>query len=89
MILCSLHSDLQNHDHGSFDFKSPKSRPWVMILWFILSNFPPGSKCEALRLGVHLILYFIWILVVGTEIIFYLDVGVGVGVGVGGGLFCL
>ena len=34
-------------------------------------NYPPGSKCEALRLGVHLILlYFIRILVVGTEIIF-------------------
>ena len=33
--------------------------------------YPPGSKCEALRLGVHLILlYFIRILVVGTEIIF-------------------
>ena len=48
--------------------------------------FPPGSKCEAFRLGVHLILlYFIRILVMGTEIIFYF--GVGVGVGVGGGLF--
>ena len=35
------------------------------------SNYPPGSKCEALRLGVHLILlYFIRILVLGTEIIF-------------------
>ena len=46
--------------------------------------FPPGSKCEAFRLGVHLILlYFIRILVMGTEIIFYF----GVGVGVGDGLF--
>ena len=30
-------------------------------------NYPPGSKCEALRLGIHLIiLYFISILVVGV-----------------------
>ena len=58
---------------------------YVTLLSHII--YPPGSKCEALRLGVHLILlYFIRILVVGTEIIFYL-VGVGVGVDVDGGLF--
>ena len=43
-----------------------------------LKIYPPGSKCKALRLGVHLILlYFIRML------FFYLDVGVDVG----GGLF--
>ena len=38
---------------------------------FFEGVFPPESKCEALLIGVHLILlYFIRILVVGTEIIF-------------------
>ena len=46
--------------------------------------YPPGSKSEALRLGVHLILlYFIKILFWVRRLFFYLDVGVGVG----GGLF--
>ena len=50
--------------------------------------YPPGSKCEALRLGVHLILlYFIRILVVGTEIIF-LFCGCGCGCGCGGVMAC-
>ena len=46
-------------------------------------NNPLGSKCEALRLRVHLILlYIIRILVVGTEIIF-LFCGCGCGCGCG------
>ena len=45
--------------------------------------YPPGSKCKALRLGVHLILLsFIRISLLTPKIIFYF-----VGVGVGGGLF--
>ena len=48
----------------------------------------PGSKCEALQLGVHLILlYFIRILVVGTEIIF-LFCGCGCWCGCGCGCGC-
>ena len=48
------------------------------------SCFPPGSKCEALRLGVHLILlYFISISLLTPKIIFYFCVGVDVGVGDG------
>ena len=46
--------------------------------------FPPGNKCEALRLGVHLILIFYYDLLLGTEIIFFiLMVGGGLWVGVG------
>ena len=53
--------------------------------------YPPGSKCKALRLEVHLIfLYFIRILFWVRRLFFYF-VGVGVGVdvdvGVGGELF--
>ena len=45
-------------------------------------TYPPWGKCEALRLGVHLILlYFIRILVVGTEIIFLFWCGCGCGCG--------
>ena len=48
--------------------------------------YPPGSKCEALRLGVHLILlYFIRISLLTRRFFFYFDVGVDVDVG--GGLF--
>ena len=45
---------------------------FTFFIFSILSDiYPSGSKCEAVRLGVHLILlYFIRILVVGTEIIF-------------------
>ena len=43
----------------------------LQIILCYIFIYHPGSKCEALRLGVHLILlYFIRILVVGTEIIF-------------------
>ena len=46
--------------------------------------YPPGSKSEALQLGVQLILlYFIRIPLLITETFFYFDVGVGVD----GGLF--
>ena len=38
--------------------------------------YPPGSKCEALRLGVHLILlYFIRIWILSAETFFYLGGG--------------
>ena len=57
----------------------------------VISNYeceiyPPGSKCKALRLGVHLILlYFISILFCVRRLFFYfVDVGVDVG---DGGLF--
>ena len=50
--------------------------------------YPPGSKLEALQLGVHLILlYFIRIGILSAETFFYFGVDVGVGVDVGGGLF--
>ena len=55
------------------------------------NSYPPGSKCEALRLGVHLILlYFIRILFWVRRLFFYfvdVDVGVDVDVDVDGGLF--
>ena len=56
----------------------------------IFYSYPPGSKCKALRLRVHLILlYFIRILFWVRRLFFYF-VGMGVDVGVGGGLFlCL
>ena len=60
--------------------------------WFYLRIYPPGSKSEALRLGVHLILlYFIRIslLTPKTFYVFGCDVDVYVGVGVDGGLFFL
>ena len=42
--------------------------------WKILSNHPPGSKSEALRLGVHLILlYFDRISILSAETFFYFD----------------
>ena len=54
---------LQTPVSGSHCFKDSKFQ----------MDYPPWSKCEALRLGVHLILlYFIRILVVGTEIIFFI-----------------
>ena len=60
--------------------------PPVAVRQNMSKYYPPGSKCQALRLGVHLIpLYFIRISIL--KIIFYFGVGVGVGVGVGGGLF--
>jgi len=52
--------------------------------------YPPGSKSEALRLAVHLIvLYFIRISFFPRRILFYfgVDVGVDVDVDVDGGLF--
>ena len=40
------------------------------------NNYPPGSKCEALRLGVHLLLlYFIRISLLNAETFFYFDGG--------------
>ena len=50
--------------------------------------YPPESKNETLRQGVHLILlYFIRILLLTAQIIFYLGMGVGVDVGMAGGFF--
>ena len=80
----------------AFSLKSSSGVTWVFVIlkippWFLqvclkrLSFFiyPIVSKCEALGLGVHLILlYFIRILVVGTEIIF-LFCGCGCGCGCG------
>ena len=65
---------LNQHGTKRFTRVEPASPVEIII-------YPPGSKCEALRLGVHLILlYFIRILVVGTEIIF-LFCGCGCGCG--------
>ena len=52
---------------------------------YYLKYFPPGSKSEALRLGVHLILlYFIRISLSTPKTFFYLVVGLGWAVGGGG-----
>ena len=49
----------------------------------VITNFPPGSKSEPLRLGVHLILLcFIKISLLSAETFFYFDGGWGM---VGGG----
>ena len=60
----------------------------------VLHCDPAGSKCEALRLGVHLILlYFIRILLLTPKIIFLFRCGCGCGCGCGQGdnaiLYCL
>ena len=50
------------------------------LIYFNSIIYPPGSKSEALRLGVHLILlYFIRISLLSAEIIFLFGCGCGCG----------
>ena len=51
------------------------TQKWIGI---VKLNYPPGSKCKALRLGVHLILlYFMSISLFTPEIIFLFGLGWG------------
>ena len=61
----------------TFYFHVGKKKHCIIFHLGDLWSHPPGSKCKALRLGVHLILlYFIMIPLLTTKILFfYLGVG--------------